>query len=111
MNNQNFNKSFEALYDIAMNMGDTCIVNNKLENRFDKLEEEYRELIAEFAAIKDPCALSNNQLFALKGELADVLFVLLHIAHKYEFTPFELLHLASCKMLNRINDKNYKAKN
>lgn len=37
--------------------------------------------------------------------------VIRNISHKMGFTPFELLHMASSKMLARMNDLNYIAKN
>ncbi len=114
-----FDKSFEALYQIAMKMADSCIVNKTMEQRFDKLEEEYQELIEAFAAFKkqyeqregNSWAINDQVANDLMGEASDVLFVLFHIAHKFQRRPFELLHLAASKMLKRMNDADYIAKN
>lgn len=121
MNNKKFNKSFDALYNIAMNMADECIMNKPIEARFSKLDEEYRELIEEISLYLDEVKISEGDsrletakavaLHRLKGELSDVLFVLLHCSHKLGFTGFELLHQASSKMLARMNDSTYIAKN
>ena len=43
-----FDKSFEALYKIAMTMADTTIGAKTIDDRFEKLEEEYQELIEAF---------------------------------------------------------------
>jgi len=113
-----FDKSFEALYKIAMNMADTCIGQKTIDARFDKLEEEYQELVEAFGAFKKQYegkdtgqwAINDQVANDLMGEASDLLFVLLHIAHKFKRTPFELLHNASSKMLLRMNDADYKAK-
>lgn len=107
-----FNKTFEALYKISMKMADECIGHKEMELRFAKLEEEYQELIAEYdtflkAEKADYIATGKR----IHDEMADVLFVLLHIGHKLGFSAFDLLHTASSKMLSRMNDKNYIAKN
>lgn len=119
-----FDKSFEALYAIAMQMADSCIGNKTLEARFEKLEEEYQELVEAFAAFKklSPTRVSEKTEYYdpqelkevwenITNEIADVLFVLLHIAHKSEAaTAKDLLHRAASKMLFRMNDVNYIAK-
>lgn len=110
MNNNNFNKSFEALYAISMEMANQCIGQKDLEKRFEKLQEEYDEVIECFQfyqKCKDDKAANND----LNSELSDLFFVLLHIAHKRGLTAFELLHKASSKMLGRMNDPEYIAKN
>jgi NTP pyrophosphatase (non-canonical NTP hydrolase) len=119
-----FHKTFEALYSTAMNMADNCIGNKTIEARFDKLEEEYQELIEAFGNFKKlvPTRTTENTEYYdpnelkkvwedITNEMADVLFVLLHIGHKSgEATAFDLLHRAAYKMLGRMNDNNYKAK-
>jgi len=101
-------RDFEALHKIAMVMADTCIEKQTMQDRFDKLEEEYRELIESINAIKNKARVTKDEDDAFKGELSDVLFVLLHIAHRSGGTsPFELLHIATSKMLNRMNDQTY----
>lgn len=120
-----FDKSFEALYKIAMNMADTCIGNKTIEARFSKLEEEYQEVVTAFEsfnAMVPTRIYQGEKLYAgqeskeraedIIGELSDVLFVLLHIAHKLGpgCTAFDLLHMATIKMLGRMNDPEYKAK-
>ncbi|MEO7016534.1 MAG: MazG-like family protein [Leifsonia sp.] len=125
MSNVKFDKSFEALYNVAMNMADNCIGNKTIEARFSKLEEEYQELVEAFAAFRklSPTRVSANTEYFdpnelkaawenITNEMADVLFVLLHIAHKSEAaTAKDLLHRAASKMLSRMNDVNYIAKN
>ena len=120
-----FNKSFETLYAISMNMADQCIGAKTIENRIAKLDEEYNELSQAFEAFKSlvPTRVSENTKYYdpheirdvwnnIVGEAGDVLFVLLHILHTSgEATAFELLHKASSKMLARMNDVNYIAKN
>lgn len=120
-----FNKSFEALYNIAMKMADECIGAKDLKSRFKKLDEEYNELSDAFEAFTQlvPTHVSETTEYYdphelrevwnnIVGEAADVLFVLLHILHRSgEATAFELLHKASSKMLSRMNDVNYIAKN
>jgi NTP pyrophosphatase (non-canonical NTP hydrolase) len=121
-----FNKTFEALYTISMAMADACIVNKPLDARFEKLEEEFNEVIQAFAGFKQmvpvrvlqniptydarECAEHEEQI---AGELSDLMFVLLHIAHKLGpgYTAFDLLHKAASKMLSRMNDAEYIAKN
>jgi NTP pyrophosphatase (non-canonical NTP hydrolase) len=120
-NSPNFNKSFEALYNIAMEMADNCIVKNTLEDRFNKLEEEHRECLEAFSRYKEELSLHEKDerletmmkvvKANLIGELADVLFVLLHTAHTLGETPFQLLHRATSKLLGRMNDDGYVAKN
>lgn len=109
-----FNRSFETLYAISMNMADECIGNKTIDARFSKLEEEYQELIAEFGK-KQFTSISNGERLyqheRITSELSDVLFVLLHIGHKLDISATELLHMAALKMLKRMNDPNYKAKN
>ena len=120
-----FDKSFEALYNIAMNMADTCIVNQTIESRFSKLEEEYQEVIRAFQGFNSmvPTRIyegkplyngeeSREHTENIIGELSDILFVLLHIAHRLSpgCTAFELLHMATTKMLSRMNDPEYVAK-
>jgi NTP pyrophosphatase (non-canonical NTP hydrolase) len=122
--NKKFDKSFEALYNVAMNMADTCIGAKAIEARFEKLEEEYQELVEAFAAFRklsptrvsekteyyDPIEL-KNAWENITNEMADVLFVLLHIAHQTgEATAKELLHRSTTKMLARMNDPEYIAK-
>jgi NTP pyrophosphatase (non-canonical NTP hydrolase) len=121
---QHFNKSFESLYNIAMKTADECIVAKSMEKRFEKLEEEYQEVIEAFANIQNqtPSRVVNNVKYYngeeskellnnLHGELSDMLFVLLHIAHLNGESAFSLLHKATAKMLSRMNDPDYKAKN
>jgi NTP pyrophosphatase (non-canonical NTP hydrolase) len=124
MNQPKFNKSFEALYAIAMSMADECIGNKTIEARFSKLEEEYQELVEAFAAFKklSPTRVSEKTEYYdpqelkevwenITNEIADVLFVLLHIAHQTgEATAKELLHRSTTKMLARMNDPEYIAK-
>lgn len=125
-NSLKFDKSFEALYTIAMKMADTCIGSKTIEARFSKLEEEYQEVVRafkEFNAMVPTriyegrplynCEESREHTENIIGELSDVLFVLLHIAHKLgpERTAFQLLHMAMTKMLARMNDPEYRAKN
>lgn len=105
-----FRKDFETLYTIAMTMADSCIVNKPLARRFEKLHEEYKELSVELVNYLKLDS-KNKNLSEVKGELGDMLFVLLHISHIIGWTPFELLHQASSKMLARMNDENYIAKN
>lgn len=110
-----FNKSFECLYTIAMTMADNCIGAKELEQRFSKLEEEYQELIEAFDKQQsDPLKFDADATIELndnlKKELSDVLFVVLHIGHKINASGFELLHMATSKMLARMNDVNYIAK-
>lgn len=107
-----FDKSFESLYVISMKMADKTIGNKEMDKRFEKLEEEYQELVAEytgFLAMEKPTYQETYK--KIKGEMSDVLFVLLHIGHKLGFTAFDLLHMASSKMLSRMNDSTYQAKN
>ena len=113
-------KSFEALYATAMAMADACIVNKQPHHRFEKLDEEVQELIEAFNNLghyeRQETELVDGKdhqayLAGLKGELSDVLFVLLHIGHQHDFSAFDMLHTASSKMLARMNDVNYKAKN
>lgn len=129
MNNPNFNKSFETLYAIAMKMADECIGQKTMTARYQKLDEEFQELREEllkpwlkFGSEELRNSKSTRHLHTgeeslianvdeIESELADVLFVLLHIAHKFKITPFTLLHKASSKMLARMNDVNYNAKN
>lgn len=113
-----FNKSFEALYQIAMKMADEYIGQKTIEKRFSKLEEEYRELIQSFDAFMkfEQGVISGEYLEAIDdilGEMGDVLFVLLHIGHRLHpgTTAFTLLHGAISKMLSRMNDSDYVAKN
>lgn len=114
MESVKFDKSFEALYKSAMAMADNCIPNKDMDKRFEKLAEEYAELLE----IRDQCRgvkpVSEDASIldgGLHGEFADVLFVLLHIAHIKGWTAFDLLHAATSKMLYRMNDPNYIAKN
>lgn len=111
MDQPKFNKSFEALYAIAMKMADECIVNKPLSCRFEKLTEEYNEVIEAYGLwAKHSDNASTNEYVV--DELADLLFILLHIAHKIDGTTgFQLLHKAMTKMLSRMNDSNYVAKN
>jgi NTP pyrophosphatase (non-canonical NTP hydrolase) len=113
-------KTFEALYATAMAMADACIVNKQPFHRFKKLDEECTELIEAFNELghfeRQEEEFVNGRdhkeyLDRLKGELSDVLFVLLHIGHQHGITAFDMLHMASSKMLARMNDDNYKAKN
>lgn len=120
-----FKRDFESLYNISMSMADEVIgviTNENLPDRLDKLNEEYNELLIEFDIAKTvkllndhmPTHLSQKDAEIknrLKGELGDVLFVLLHIAHGLQLSPHALLHGASMKMLTRMNDINYKPKN
>lgn len=109
-----FDKSFEALYKIAMSMADACIVNKPIDARFEKLLEEYNELSKEYHLFKIAPDHSNEKATArvmMKKEAADLLFVLLHIAHLNGWTAFDLLHDACHKLLLRMNDPNYIAKN
>lgn len=125
-NNLKFDKSFEALYKISMQMADSCIVNKTLDQRFDKLHEEFQEVIEAFSSFKKMVPVRIHQQIAtydarecaehedeIIGELSDLMFVLLHIAHKLGpgYTAFDLLHKASSKMLSRMNDADYIAKN
>lgn len=127
--NLKFNKSFEALYNISMAMADECIGNKSMTARYEKLNEEFEELREEL--LKPWLEFGSEELLnskslrrhhtgegilianveEIEGELADVLFVLLHIAHKFKITPFTLMHKASSKMLARMNDSTYIAKN
>lgn len=109
--NNNFDKSFESLYKTAMAMADNCIVNKTIEQRFDKLEEEYQELIKEFTKKQHATVWTPDNTKEIKDEIGDVLFVLLHIAHKMDISIFQLLHAAASKMLARMNDPEYVAKN
>lgn len=112
-----FNKSFDTLYSISMKMADECIGSKKPSQRFEKLEEEYHELIEAFAQWNNGQDLSASEnldlLEKIIDEMGDVLFVLLHCAHRIipGTTAFTLLHAASSKMLSRMNDSNYTAKN
>lgn len=107
-----FHKSFEALYSIAMNMADTCIGQKTIEKRVEKLEEEFTEVMEAYRAMMLEKHIFQEHVEPLENELADLLFVLLHIAHKVSsLTAFELLHRASSKMLGRMNDSEYIAKN
>lgn len=123
-----FNKSFDALYNISMAMADECIGNKTMLARYAKLDEEINELKEQLDV--PWLKYGTEQLRNAKGskhyhtgteeaivnvdqiedEMSDVLFVLLHIAHKFKITPFTLLHKSSSKMLARMNDVNYKAK-
>lgn len=113
--NQFFKKDFEALYAISMNMANECITNKPMEARFSKLHEEFHEVIEAFANYQncdsDSQIMHKAKRLALISELSDLLFVLLHIGHKFDISAFELLHMASSKMLSRMNDPEYKAKN
>jgi NTP pyrophosphatase (non-canonical NTP hydrolase) len=114
-------KSFEALYAVSMAMADACIVNKSIDQRFSKLEEEYQEVIEAFSNYQRELNLSaeDDRLetmqkitkIELQKELSDLLFVLLHIGHQLDISAFELLHMASSKMLSRMNNPNYKPKN
>lgn len=104
-----FNKSFEALYRIAINMADQLIGNNKTADRINKLKEEFKELLDEVEGL--PEQFNPELMPAITGEYGDVLFVLLHLGHKLGIDPFAALHGAASKMLARMNDKNYIAKN
>lgn len=106
-------RDFEALYKVAMSMADTCIGEVGIEKRFEKLHEEFQELIEAFsdANSKETLQEHNYAFNHVKDELADLLFVLLHIGHKLNISPFQLLHQASSKMLSRMNDPNYTPKN
>lgn len=107
-----FNKTFEALYSISMKMADKCIGGKDVEARFSKLEEEYQELIVEYDTFLKAETKNYREVGKrIHDEMGDVLFVLLHIGHKLGFTAFDLLHTASSKMLSRMNDVNYIAKN
>lgn len=106
-----FNKSFEALYKSAMTLADNVIVKKELEARFEKLGEEYQELIEEFERLKNCPDILKEDMAKIKDEFGDVLFVLLHVAHQYNFKAFDLLHGAMSKMLARMNDPSYVAKN
>lgn len=115
-----FNKSFEALYNSAMALADQCIVKKEMPNRYKKLEEEYQELMDAYTMLQafevtrqEFFDGKNKQDFLnhVKGECGDLLFVLLHIAHLSGWTAFDLLHGAMSKMLARMNDANYVAKN
>lgn len=120
-----FNRDFECLYNIAMTMADSCIVNKPMEARFAKLTEEYKEVIEDFEKYTaanvtlerkhthiQETFIDKEVEGELIAELSDLLFVLLHIAHMLNrTTAFKLLHMASTKMLGRINDPTYTAKN
>lgn len=124
-------KSFEALYTIAMSMADTCITHQDFKDRMSKLEEEYQELVEAYSEgglgvpktkrfihsenSKEPVVFLTSgekpeALSMFVKELADVLFVLLHIGKQVGQTPHSLLHMAATKMLARMNDPNYIAK-
>jgi hypothetical protein len=114
-------KSFDTVFAIAMSMADTCLTNQEIEARFAKLEEEYQELIKEFSDIQamKPLDFATHDVFVeaqqlakdrLIKEAADCLFVLLHIGHKLGYTAKDLLHMSATKMLARLNDSNYIAK-
>jgi hypothetical protein len=115
-----FNKSFEALYNISMEMANQCVDYRKtVEARFEKAEEEYQELVEAFEAFRElykdkdkghSWAINDEVANHLMSETSDLLFVLFHIASKFKKTPFDLLHAAASKMLMRMNDPNYKAK-
>lgn len=104
-----FNKSFETLYNSAMALADQCIVAKAMEKRFEKLDEEFKELIDAFQHFQK--TQDNPSRNLIKGECGDLLFVLLHIAHISGWTAFDLLHGAMSKMLARMNDASYIAKN
>lgn len=110
MDQPKFNKSFEALYAIAMKMADECIVNKTMKERFAKLTEEYKEVLEAFETHDK--LMCRETMDMLMDELGDLLFVLLHIAalagHQ---SAKSLLHKAMTKMLYRMNDPNYVAKN
>ena len=112
-------KSFETLYQIAMSMADTCLKKKLPADMLAKLEEEYQELKEAFSLFKskqeiqqersgvNSRAVNDKIVNDMMAEAGDVLFVLLHIAHQFKKTPFDLLHAASTKMLARINDNIY----
>lgn len=107
-----FNKTFEALYAVSMSMADQCIVNKPLKKRFEKLDEEYHEVNQAYEAMTEAEHCTREYIFDLENELSDLLFVLLHIGHTLSgLTAFEMLHRASSKMLSRMNDADYIAKN
>lgn len=108
-----FDRSFESLYKISMAMADNCIGSKSMAKRFDKLKEEYDELVEAFQFVELlERGISKAEHDMLIGEISDVLFVLLHIAHlSGGETPFSLLHKAMTKMLDRMNDSDYIAKN
>lgn len=107
-----FDRSFESLYKTAISMADNCIVNKTPEQRIEKLKEEHGELIEAFEHMISQPHIYREHVQPFEDELSDVLFVLLHVAHKVSaLTPFNMLHKAMTKMLARMNDAEYSAKN
>lgn len=92
-------------------MADTCVKAQDMNARISKLQEEYQELITEFNNGEQLEYWPVDNYGKIKGEVSDVLFVLLHIASKKGWKPFDLLHMATTKMLSRMNDPEYIAKN